>query len=268
MNTYTPQMHEWVDQLRDLPLGTSVASLFLVPQGGHPIPVIVQRPVQGEVDLIITIPDGSIDFRTIPTYYRTPSGLETPVLEETTQLQSEKIERDSIPQFLRDISGLPIETLASLCHVSRNAYYKWLDGKGVNDEHTEHLIELLGVFRTLYDLRGSNLKEFLETPNSAGKPIDLLIAGNNDEVVGLALLPSSAHVESDNLSNAAREISGLPGWIQPVVNPGWDAPRLSDSELENALDWLNPVPHFIEADSFNEIDMDDETFVAWGMILE
>ena len=268
MNTYTLQVYGWIGQLRDLPLGTSVAAFFLVPQAGYPIPVVVQRPVQSDVDLIITIPDEFIDFRTIPTYHRTPSGLETSVLEETTQLQSEKIERDSIPQLLRDMSGLPIGTLASLCHVSRNAYYKWLDGKGVNDEHAEHLIELLGVFRTIHDLRGSNLHEFLETPGPAGKPIDLLIAGNNDAVVGLALRPSSAYVESDSVSNAAREISNLPGWIRQVVKLHWDAPRLSASELDNALDWLNPGPHFGEVDSFNNIEVDDETFVAWGMILE
>ncbi len=37
MNIYTPPVREWVDPLRNFTLGTSMASLFLVPTAGYPI---------------------------------------------------------------------------------------------------------------------------------------------------------------------------------------------------------------------------------------
>lgn len=266
MSTYTPTVREWVDPLRNLALGISMASLFLVPTAGYPVPLVEQQPVQSEIDFVATLPDGFIDLRTI--YYRTPFGLETPVLPEIVKHADDKIERDSIPHTLRDMSGLSIETLASIAHVSRNAYYKWLDGKGVSDEHSSRLTELLDTFRTISDIRGSNLKEFLETSDPAGRPIDLLIADKNDVVIGLALRPLSDHIDTDNVSNVARDISGLPGWIRPTVKFNWGAPRLSDAELDLALDRLSPRAQSNQIVSSENTDEDDEAFVAWGLVLE
>ena len=266
MNIYTPPVREWVDPLRNFPLGISMASLFLVPTAGYPIPLVEQQPIQNEIDVVVSLPDGFVDLRTI--YYRTPFGLETPTVQETVYHTSEKIERDSIPHILRDMSGLSIETLASLAHVSRNAYYKWLDGKGVSDEHAVRLTELLNTFRTIYDLRGSNLKEFLEAPGPAGKPVDLLIAGNNEAAIGLALRPLSDYIDSDSVSNTARDISGLSGWLRPAVKLNWGAPHLSAAELDRALDRLSPHPQFGQVESFSGTEEDDEAFVAWGLVLE
>ncbi len=266
MNIYTPPIREWVDPLRNFPLGISMASLFLVPTSGYPIPLVEQQPIQSEIDFVISLPDGFVDLRTI--YYRTPFGLETPAVQVTVHNTSEKIERDSIPHILRDMSGLSIETLASLAHVSRNAYYKWLDGKGVSDEHAVRLTDLLNTFRTIYDLRGSNLKEFLETPGPAGRPVDLLIAGNNEAVIGLALRPLSNYLDSDSVSNTARNISGLSGWLRPAVKLNWGAPHLSAAELDRALDRLSPQSQFSQVESFSGTEEDDEAFVAWGLILE
>jgi transcriptional regulator with XRE-family HTH domain len=266
MNIYTLPVREWVDPLRNFTLGTSMASLFLVPTVGYPIPLVQQQPVQSEIDFVVTLPDGYADLRTL--YYPTRSGLETPAVQETVENTSEKIVHDSIPRILRDMSGLSIETLASLTYVSRNAYYKWLDGKGVSDEHAVRLTELLNTFRTIYDLRGPNLKDFLETPGPAGRPIDLLTAGNNEAVIGLALRPLSNYIDSDSVSNTARDISGLSGWLRPAVKLNWGAPHLSAAELDHALDRLSPRPQFSQVESFSGTDEDDEAFVAWGLVLE
>ena len=265
MSTYTPPVREWVDPLRNLALGISMASLFLVPTGSYPIPLVEQKPVQSEIDFVVTLPDGFVDVRTI--YYRTPFGLETPVLREPIQHTSE-IQRDSIPHILRDMSGLSLETLASLAHVSRNAYYKWLDGRGVSNEHANRLTELLDTFRTISDLRGSNIKEFLETSGPVERPIDLLMAGKNDVVIGLALRPLSDHVDTVSVSNTARALSGLPGWAHSAVKLNWGSPRLSAPELDSALDRLSPQAQSNQVETSGNTDEDDEAFVAWGLVLE
>jgi hypothetical protein len=266
MSTYTPPVREWVDPLRNFALGISMASLFLVPTAGYSIPLVEQQLAQSEVDFVVTLPDGYVDLRTL--YYPTRSGLKTPTVQENAENTSEKIERNSIPHILRDMSGLSIETLASLAYVSRNAYYKWLDGKGVSDEHAVRLTELLNTFRTICDLRGSNLKEFLETSGPAGRPIDLLIAGNNEAVIGLVLRPLSNYIDSDSVSTTARDISGLTGWLRPAVKLNWGAPRLSATELDHALDRLSPRPQLYRVESISDNDEDDEAFVAWGLVLE
>jgi hypothetical protein len=266
MSTYTLPIREWVDPLRNLALGTSVAALFLVPAASYPVLVIEQQPVQSEIGFVITFTAGFASSR--PLFEATSSGLETPTFQKTIQQTNDKIELDRIPHLLRDMSGLPVETLASLAHVSRTAYYKWLDGKGVSDEHAKHLTELLDAFRTIRDLRGPALKEFLEAPGPAGRPIDLLAAGEHDVVIGFALLPFPAHTDSESVSKAARDISGLPSWARPAVRLNWRAPRLSAVELDRALDRLSPRPLMSHEESSDGADENDEAFVAWGFVWE
>ncbi len=232
MNIYTP-VREWADPLRSLALGVSIATFFLVPTTSNPVVWVEQESVQKKVDLVTTIPDGAFfpdrafDLRTI--HIRTRSGLETPFLPIPIQSTEDKIESDNIPYVLRDITDLPVETLASLVGVSRNAYYKWLDGKGVSNEHVTRLTELLDTFRTLYDLH----------------PIASL-----------------------NVSDVARHISGLSGWLRPAVKLGWNAPDLSSIEHVEALDQLNPILLPNEEKPLSDADKDDESFVAWGFFLE
>ncbi len=266
MNIYTPPVRDWVEPLRNFTFGISMASLFLVPTAGYPVHLVEQQLVQSVVDFVTVLPDRYVDFHTllVPTRF----GLENPTVQEIIEKTIERIELDSIPHILREMSGLSIETLASLAHVSRNAYYKWLDGKGVSDEHNARLTELLHTFRTIYDLRGSDLKEFLERPGPAGRPIDLLIADNNEAVIGLALRSSFNYIDSDSVFSTARSISGLPGWLRPAVKLKWGAPHLSAAELDQALDRLSPRPQFNQAKSFSDADEDNEAFVAWGLVLE
>jgi len=166
------------------------------------------------------------------------------------------------------MSGLPVETLASLAHVSRNAYYKWLDGKGVSDEHAKRLTELLDAFRTIRDLRGPALKEFLEALGPAGRPIDFLAAGKHDVAIGLALRPLPAHKDANSVSEAARDISGLSGWTRPAVRLNWGTPHMSAVELDRTLDRLSPRPLLSHEESPSSADENDEAFVAWGFVWE
>ena len=265
MGTYTP-VRQWIDPLRALALGVSLASLFVMPTTNYSGVTVAQQSTQTVVEVIGTLPDGAFDLRTL--HLRTLHGLETPGLSLTFLPLKDSVEGDSIPQMLRDITGLPIETLASLAHVSRNAYYKWLDGKGVSNEHIARLNELLDTFRTLQNLRGPIVKEFLETSGPAGKPMDLLINGDTSAVIGLALRSSSKPIDAPAISDTARQESNLPGWLRPVSRLNWGGPHLTDDERDEALEQFNPRPLSSEFGSVGNIDGDDEAFVAWGFILE
>lgn len=270
MSTYT-QVGKWVDQLRGLPPGVSIATFFLVPPTtDNPIVWVEQESVQKTIDPITIasdrafMPSGAFDIPIL--HLSTPFRLASPLLSMSMSPIEDKVESDNIPRILRDITGLPIETLASLANVSRNAYYKWLDGRGVSDEHISRLTELLDTFRTLHDLLGSSLREFLETPGLAGRPIDLLVKGDSSAVIGLALRPLTKPVDSSSVSAAARSISSLPGWLHSPVKLSWGAPRLTDSERDDALDRLSPTPLFSQAERLKDIDEDEEAFIAWGFV--
>jgi hypothetical protein len=258
--------HGWAGTLRNLALGASIASLFLASPAPPPIS---HGPVQKKIEIVTAIPDGNLDQRM--TFVRTPHGLDTPTQIKLSSeiIDKDKIEIDQIPGALRDMSNLPVETLASLAHVSRNAYYKWLDGGGVSDEHKVHLIELYDTFCTLHDLCGYSLRDFLEDAGPAGRPIDWLAAGDNDLVIGLALRPI-AHTASSlsSISKHAQRISGLPGWVHPATELNWGVSHLTASQREEALDWLSPRPIVNEIESPNDTNEDDEAIVVWGFFLE
>lgn len=255
---------DWIALLRNAAVGVSLAPLFLVPLAGYNITSVSQPKVRKEIEVVSTIPDGNFDFRI--AYVRTPQGLKPISPVHNTQLNNQD-EASNIPYLLRDITGLPVETLASLANVSRNAYYKWLDGRGVNPEHVMRLQELLDIFRTLHDIRGANLKEFLESPGLAGKPVDLLTAGESSTVIGLAMQSPFIAPTSSNVSSIARDISGLPGWLQSTTRLSWNVPRLTESERDEALDRLNPHIQHNEINVAEDLES-DEAFAAWGFFLE
>lgn len=266
MSVKTSAVQDWNNLLRNFTLGVSITSLILVPAAGYPTSQTEQRTVQENIDIVSTIPDGVFDFRT--ARIRTPWGLAIPTLPMSTSAASDKIEKDSIPLALRDMTGLSIETLASLINVSRNAYYKWLDGKGVSDEHEARLTELFNTCCTLHDILRSNLKEFLEAPGPAGRPIDLLANGDSTAVLGLALRSPFETAHTANESNLVRRTSGLFGWLRPAVKLSWDAPHLTDVEREEALYRLGSRPVSNEVEPYGKLDEEDEAFVAWGFFLE
>lgn len=266
MSVTTPVVQDWNNLLRNLTLGVSIASLVLVPAAGYSTSQTDQRIVQDNIVIMSTIADGTFDFRTVRI--RTPHGLDTPALPQSPSVTSDNIEKDSIPLALRDMTGLPVETLASLVNVSRNAYYKWLDGKGVSDEHEARLTELFNTFSTLHDLLGSHLKKFLEARSPAGGPLDLLARGDSAAVLGLALRVPSEPVSSSHELNLVRRASGLPGWLRPATKLNWGGPHLTGTEREEALYRLGPRPRSNEAESHDRLDEEDEAYVAWGFFLE
>ncbi len=266
MSTYTLPIREWVEPLRNLSPGTSIAAFFLVPAARYPVVVIEQQPIHSEIGFVITYTSGFAS--SYPLFDATSSGLEVPTSQKIERQANDTIELDRIPHLLREMSGLPVETLASLAHVSRNAYYKWLDGKGVSEEHAKRLTELVDAFRTIRDLRGPDLKEFLEASGSAGRPIDLLATGRYDVVIGLALRALPNHEDTNSVSKAARDISGLSGWVRPATGLNWGAPHLSSVELGHALDRLSPRPLLSHEESPGDVDENDEAFVAWGFVWE
>ncbi|MDQ6661087.1 MAG: hypothetical protein M3Z24_08990 [Chloroflexota bacterium] len=268
MSVNTPTVREWVNPLRNFTLGVSIASLILVPSAGYPVDQTEQQTLQGNsgLNLMTTIPDGAFDLRTvrIPTLH----GLDFPTLAMPASVANDKVEKDSIPLALRDMTGLSIETLASLVNVSRNAYYKWLDGKGVSDEHEARLTELFNTCCTLHDLQRSNLKEFLEASGPAGRPIDILANGDSSAVIGLALRSPFETAQSSNESNLVRRTSGLSGWLRPAAKLSWGAPQLTEAEREEALYRLGSRPRANEVETHDKLAEDDEAFVAWGFSLE
>jgi transcriptional regulator with XRE-family HTH domain len=266
MSTYSLPIREWVEPLRNLSPGTSMAAFFLVPASSFPVVMIEPQPIHSEIGFVITFTDGFANPH--PLFDATSSGLEAPIFQNIAQQTDDTIELDRIPHLLREMTGLPVETLASLAHVSRNAYYKWLDGKGVSEEHAKRLTELLDAFHTIRGLRGPTLKEFLEAPGPAGRPIDLLAAGRHDVVIGLALRPPPNHEDTHSISKDARDISGLPGWARPAVRLNWGAPHLSSVELDRALDRLSPRPLLSHAESPGDVNESNEAFVAWGFVWE
>ena len=265
MSVKIPTVLDWVNPLRNFSLGVSIASLVLVPSAECPTNQTEQRTVLGSIGFMTTIPDSVFDLRAarIPTLH----GLDFPTLAmPATLVVIDKVEKDSIPLALREMTGLSVETLASLVNVSRNAYYKWLDGKGVSDEHETRLTELFNTCCTLHDLLRSKHKEFLETPGPAGRPIDLLANGDSNAVIGLAL---RSHSEpTSNETNLVRRTSGLSGWLRPAAKLSWGAPHLTDVEREEALYRLGPRPRSNEVEPHGKLDEDDEAFVAWGFFLE
>lgn len=266
MSVTTPAVQDWNKLLRNLALGGSIASFILVPSAGYSMSQTEQRVVQDTIVIMSTSADATFDFRTVRI--RTPHGLEIPTFPLSPAVTNDAIEKDSIPLALRDMTGLPVETLASLVHVSRNAYYKWLDGKGVSDEHEARLTELFNTCSTLRDLLGSHLKEFLETPGPAGRPVDLLAQGDSAAVIGLALRPPSEPIHAAHESQFVRRASSLSGWLRPAARLGWGAPRLTDAEQEEALYRLGPRPVSHDVEPYDTFDEDAEAFVAWGFVLE
>lgn len=241
MSTYNAQIQEWTQPLRNMTIiGTSIATLVLIPLDTLFAPITVPQPVRERIEVVTTIPDGSIDLATIQ--YRTSQGLTTGVSPTHSEQDKEELEASNLPKMLHEISGLPIETLAGLTGVSRNAYNKWLRSGGIKPEHVAQLTKLLDAFQTLHNLRIPDLRSFLENAGPSGKPLDLLASGDIHAVIGLALHSASQHKASSSISKEARQISGITSWVRPAKKLNWKTPRLEGDKREDAIDRLSPGP--------------------------
>ncbi len=242
MSAYNAQVQEWTPSLRNMTaVGASIAALILIPPVLPNIP-IAYSPVQQEYSKIFTtIPDGIVDLRTL--YFSTSQGINTGIYLAPGKLdKNEEFQKNNLPQMVREISGLPVDTLADLVGVSRVAYHKWLASGGVKPENVAQLTKLLDTFQTLRNLHIPDLRVFLESVGPSGKPLDLLASGDMHAVIGLALRsPSQPRVPS-TLSEEARQTSGLTGWVRPAKKLNWNTPQMTGSEREDALDLLSPRP--------------------------
>ena len=231
---------EWTTTLKHMAAGATIATVLLVPPVSSPA-IRIQSQSTGEpVRLVTSVPDGLFDTRMVR--FRTRTGLSAayPLIDQSDDEEAE--DPVFLPLRLREASGLSVTTLAQLAGVSKVTYHKWLKGEGISETNASRLAGLLGTLRELRDLRGEGLSEFLETRGSLGRPIELLQRGDVDVVLGLALRTDNAPPPQPVVTDAVWETSGLEGWIKPVASLTWDAPRLTDVELGQALMEANPRP--------------------------
>lgn len=96
---------------------------------------------------------------------------ETPTLTEGFSFPEET-------RRLRELSGLTVEQLAEMFHISRPTFYEWLRGSSLTNKHREQLLEVLPLVEEASQRFGSPTatSTWLLTPVSpAGKkPIDYL----------------------------------------------------------------------------------------------
>jgi hypothetical protein len=241
MSAYSSQVQEWAQSLSRMAVGSSIAALMLVPTGFPIIPSTRPSVRQDPIKIVTTIPDGVVDPRTLQ--FSTSQGLNTGIYLMLSKLdKNEELQKSNLPQMVREISGLPVDILADLVGVSRMAYHKWLSSGGVKPENIAQLTRLFDTFQTLRNLHIPDLRGFLESVGPSGKPLDLLASGDVHAVIGLALRSPSRLRVSSNLSNEARQVSRLTGWVRPAKKLNWNAPQMTESEREDALDLISPRP--------------------------
>ena len=66
-------------------------------------------------------------------------------MERARECQQQQIASNEA-RWLQKLSGMPIQELAGLVGVSRQAYHKWLNGKTITQEHKARLKELIAVY--------------------------------------------------------------------------------------------------------------------------
>jgi hypothetical protein len=69
MSTYGIQISEWAQHLRNMTIGTSIATFMLVPLNQTFAPIAEPPTIRKGIDVVTTIPDGNIDLSTLQ--YRT-----------------------------------------------------------------------------------------------------------------------------------------------------------------------------------------------------
>ena len=105
-------------------VGASIATLLLVPSllsllSLHRISMLNKSKLRS----LPQIPDGIVDFHTL--HFSTSQGINTGIYLVSSKLdKNEDLQKNNLPQMVREISGLPVDMLADLVGVSRIAYHK------------------------------------------------------------------------------------------------------------------------------------------------
>jgi len=225
---------DWADYLRGATAGVSltVATLVVSPASMFPpaprlAPERETRPMTASPDKVAAA--GLRDVHQWSTYDMAP------------RLADEDERAHSVVQDLLAATGLPKELVAQLAGVSRQALHKWVTGGKITADKTRHLEAILATIPRLQTLRGQDLRAFLETPTPAGRPLDLLAAGDTRAVIGLALRPSAPLTPSSTVSPAVREASGIPSRLRPVKRLS-RTPARPSGDWEEARERLSPSP--------------------------
>ncbi len=232
------QIQEWTTPLRDLAMGASIAVCILIPTGITLSQPVVAQAQPEAAELVTVAPDGVLDARF--AFYRTKHGLETPTYTQIDIQVVEKEADEDILDDLRKLSGIPLETLTHIAGVSRNAYYKWARGGSIRPDNFERLAELRDAFRILRDVKGSEVRDFLESPGPAGRPIDLLASGYTNEVVGMAFRSRALPIAPFPLSPEARHRMGLPGRFNAAPRLAWNKTATFDEGHRDAWEFARP----------------------------
>jgi transcriptional regulator with XRE-family HTH domain len=258
MNAANAERH-WATELRNLAAGATIAALFLLPPSSPTLNRGQRRTEEQRPTLVTSVPDGPLPSDLRLARFQTRTGLET--AEPPPDMQGDEDEElVLLPARLREVSGLSVTMLAQLAGVSKVTYHNWLRGERVSEANLARLTHLDDTLRNLHELRGAGLGDFLEMTTPLGRPIELLQQGDVEVVLGLALRPDRVEVSSPAVADAIWEASGLQGWIQPVASLDWDAPRLTDEELDQVLLEANPRPSTGEDMAMD--DSDESPFVA------
>jgi DNA-binding transcriptional regulator YiaG len=105
---------------------------------------------------------------------------------------------------LRRLTGFTWDQLARIFSVSRRSLHFWASGKSMTANNEEHLQRVLGVVRHVD--RGSasaNRSILLAVADDGSVPIDLLVEGQYERVVGLLGPGDARRPKSPNVSAAA-----------------------------------------------------------------
>lgn len=247
---------DWADYLRRTTAGASltVATLVVSPASmllpsPRVAPARETRPMTASPDKVAAA--GLRDVHQWSTYDTTP-----PLADEDERAHS-------VVQDLLAATGLPKELVAQLAGVSRQALHKWVTGGKITADKTRHLEAILATIPRLQTLRGQDLRAFLETPTLAGRPLDLLAAGDTRAVIGLALRPHTSLTSSPTVSPMVREASSIPSRLRPVKRLS-RTPARSGSDWEEARERLSPSP--LSSASI-DVESEDDTPVFAAHVL-
>jgi len=221
---------DWADYLRGTKAGASLTIATLVASSTPTLPPPSRLVLARETRPMTVVPDKAVAAGLRDVYYWSTY--------DVTPLPTHDERAPSVVQELLAVADLPKELVAQLAGVSRQALHKWATGSGVTVEKTRHLEVVLVTLRRLQALRGPDLRAFLEMPTTAGRPLDLLAAGDTRAVIGLALRQSPPAVLASTVSAAVREASGIPSRLRPVKRLDRIAPR-DRVAWEEARDSLN-----------------------------
>lgn len=142
----------------------------------------------------------------------------------------------NLARKLKEVSGLGVASLARIVGVSRTRFHLWLKEGGIGPEKIPHVMSLIGMFRDLRPIVGSDMRGFVRSQSPAGSIEQLLNRGETKAVMGLALHPAVHQQRVRQGEDAARQISEVPGWIQASRRLAWEPAPVDTVTRQQTLD--------------------------------